>query len=377
MKRVLIEVTAISIGLLIFSSTLREIQSLKKSDFDKKVELAKLSKVLSLKPKASSKKQDHLQLQMEAALTRLKEEIQDLKQRWAEKTLQNKKIEKDGKDVGGYKNASLLMSENKKELKRLRDEIEKQKDAQQVLMNRLQGGHEKKKSLMLKQMLYPTVQISGEENVGSGTIIASIERKAKGTRKGSSGTYDSYVLTANHVVRNILNEKSFGKDRGIIMVTIFGKKGSKEDVEARLLIRSEEFDVALLKLKSTERIAWVAQLASPKELKQISIWSSVYAIGCPLGNDPIPTGGFIANQNSKVKATKYWMINAPTYFGNSGGGVFDAKTRKLVAVFSKIYTHGKIRPVVISHMGLVVPLSEIYPWLRDNGYGFLPGLSDE
>ena len=60
------------------------------------------------------------------------------------------------------------------------------------------------------------------------------------------------------------------------------------------------------------------------------------------------------------------MINAPTYFGNSGGGIYRADTHQLIGVFSKIYTHGKGRPVVVPHMGLCTPIDQIYDWLEDN-----------
>ena len=67
----------------------------------------------------------------------------------------------------------------------------------------------------------------------------------------------------------------------------------------------------------------------------------------------------------------YWMINAPTYIGNSGGGIFDARTHELLGVFSKIYTHGTLRPTIVPHMGLATPLHEVYPWLAEEGFGFL------
>jgi len=57
------------------------------------------------------------------------------------------------------------------------------------------------------------------------------------------------------------------------------------------------------------------------------------------------------------------MINAPTYFGNSGGGIYLGDTHQLIGVFSKIYTHGKGAPVVVPHMGLCTPMESIYEWL--------------
>jgi hypothetical protein len=67
------------------------------------------------------------------------------------------------------------------------------------------------------------------------------------------------------------------------------------------------------------------------------------------------------------------MINAPTYIGNSGGGIFDAQTHELIGIFSKIYNYGTSRPTVVPHMGLVVPLTKVYAWLDGVGYGHLAG----
>jgi hypothetical protein len=92
---------------------------------------------------------------------------------------------------------------------------------------------------------------------------------------------------------------------------------------------------------------------------------------CPLGNDPIPTFGEIADTHHVVDSSHYWMISAPTYIGNSGGGIFDAETHELMGIFSKIYTHGSLRPTVVPHMGLVTSLTTIYDWLDTVGYASL------
>ena len=50
---------------------------------------------------------------------------------------------------------------------------------------------------MTKSMLLPTVQLNGDDTVGSGTLIFSGENP-------KSGKVENYVITSNHVVRNIL-----------------------------------------------------------------------------------------------------------------------------------------------------------------------------
>jgi hypothetical protein len=57
--------------------------------------------------------------------------------------------------------------------------------------------------------------------------------------------------------------------------------------------------------------------------------------------------------------------------GNSGGGVFDAETHELLGIFTKIYTHGTLRPTVVPHMGLATPLPAVYDWLGQIGFAKL------
>lgn len=221
---------------------------------------------------------------------------------------------------------------------------------------------------MSRHMLQPCVQLQGEETVGSGTLI-SCEKDKQG--KG----YTTYVLTAYHVVRNILTDEPLLARKGIdvVIYSPTGKVTRKCDV----VMSNPKADLALVKLRGGDKVPVVADLSTRKELSQIRVWTPVYAIGCPLGNDPIPTAGSVSSLSNKVGETNYWMINAPTYFGNSGGGIYNGQTFKLLAVFSKIYTHGSTRPVVIPHMGLGVPLTKVYDWLEKEGHGFLIPTDDK
>ena len=147
---------------------------------------------------------------------------------------------------------------------------------------------------------------------------------------------------------------------------------------AQLMYFDPELDTALLEIRSAEPLENGATLAPRRRLDQVRIFDSVYAVGCPLGNDPIPTHGEIATVDHEVDGEHYWMINAPTYIGNSGGGIFDSDTHELLGIFSKIYTHGTLRPTIVPHMGLVTPMSAIYDWLeQDEGYVLSASREDE
>jgi S1-C subfamily serine protease len=157
-------------------------------------------------------------------------------------------------------------------------------------------------------------------------------------------------------------------------VRLYEQDGSAWEESAVLLRYDPRLDVALLELETNRALERGVRLASRARLAGLRTFDPVYAVGCPLGNNPIPTSGAIADRNHAVDGGRYWMVSAPTYIGNSGGGIFDARSHELIGLFSKIYTHGSLRPTVVPHMGLATPLDEIYDWLESEGLarGTLP-----
>jgi hypothetical protein len=136
-------------------------------------------------------------------------------------------------------------------------------------------------------------------------------------------------------------------------------------------VHDPKLDAALLEITTPSALRFGAILATRTHLEETVIFDKVVAVGCPLGNDPIPTRGEIATCKHEVDGEGYWMINAPTYIGNSGGGIFDSETHELMGIFSKIYTHGSLRPTIVPHMGLVTPMNKVYDWLATVGYSQL------
>ena len=213
-----------------------------------------------------------------------------------------------------------------------------------------------------REVVGPVVQLAGETSVGSGVLLAS--------RPAADGSgHRTPLLTAWHVVRDIQGDLS--RQDAPVPVTIYGEDGGLRSESATLLCFDPDLDAALLEIATAEPLAHGARLASRERLDALSIFDEVVAVGCPLGNDPIPTRGEIATRRHAIDGRNYWMINAPTYIGNSGGGIFDARTRELVGIFSKIYTHGSLRPTIVPHMGLATPLAAVYDWLEEQGHGEL------
>lgn len=237
-------------------------------------------------------------------------------------------------------------------------------DFQKSTLNEVKSLVQRDPEEMEQSMVMPTIQLNGVDTVGSGVLIASVLDKAK-------GTYANYALTSYHVVRNILAE-SEGGSKPQIRVNTYDKNGPKEEL-ADIVVFDEDNDMALLKLRTEKQMTHLARVLPRDKAAEIRVFTPIYAVGCPLGNDPIPTTGEIASVKNPINGQNYWMLNAPTYFGNSGGGVYLARTHELIGIFSKIYTHGHGRPVVISHMGLATPIDLVYEWLEKVGYGSLFG----
>jgi len=211
---------------------------------------------------------------------------------------------------------------------------------------------------MWRELVGPVVQLAGENSVGSGVLLRSEAR--------TEGGFRTPLLTAWHVVRDIQGDPPVLTLP--VPVQIYREDGTTRHAEAKLIAHDPKLDAALLELVTEDALEFGARLAPRSRLESARIFDGVVAVGCPLGNDPIPTRGEIATCQHEVDGERYWMINAPTYIGNSGGGIFAADTHELMGIFSKIYTHGSLRPTIVPHMGLVTPLTRVYDWLEREGY---------
>ncbi len=238
----------------------------------------------------------------------------------------------------------------------------------QTELARVEGDLERDTKRMWNDLVGPTVQLMGDETVGSGVLLAS--EPVTGTDE-----WRTYLITAWHVIRDI--QAGPENVHVPVPVTVYRPDKSVLPETAELLQFDATLDVALLKLNTTRRVDCGARLAPRERLAQVQIFDRIYAVGCPLGNDPIPTYGEISDTAHAVDGQHYWMISAPTYIGNSGGGIFDARSHELLAIFSKIYTHGSVRPTVVPHMGLATSLLAIYDWLDKVGYASLEPRADD
>ena len=274
-------------------------------------------------------------------------ELEDIGTTIGPEELEARLAERDESFTQQWEDLRTLVDESRGELSRLGHALAQRRDL----------------ITMWRELVGPTVQLAGENSVGSGVLLAS--------RPSTDGEgYTTPLLTAWHVVRDIVE----GDLDYPVPTMIYMQDGSVDHEFAHILAHDPGLDIALLLLDRKDPVPHGARLAPRERLAEVRIFDAVYAVGCPLGNDPIPTPGEIATQHHEVEGENYWMINAPTYIGNSGGGIFDADSHELLGIFSKIYTHGALRPTIVPHMGLATPLESVYDWLEEVGYGrFVPG----
>ncbi len=284
-------------------------------------------------------------------------ELANVEQRqttWMGKTLgerfadMNRNIESRWNDVSQTLNATArIAATNKDSFDHLRLSVDKAENNTRDI------------NQMWRDLMGPTVQISDDSTVGSGVLLRSVEL--------DPGNFRTHLLTAWHVVRDIIQDPADHSE--LVQVYVYDTEGNRRREWASLVGYDANLDSALLVMESNSPFENGAKLPGRQQLDGLAVFSTIYAVGCPLGNDPIPTFGEIADTHHEVEGNRYWMINAPTYIGNSGGGIFASSSHELLGIFSKIYTHGNLRPTVIPHMGLVTPLSSVYDWLEATGNG--------
>lgn len=219
----------------------------------------------------------------------------------------------------------------------------------------------KKSKIHFKRALHASVRVNAKSEVGSGIVIFN-------GRRGSRERLETYILTAFHVIKDNLAGKS-NPEQPIDID--FYKNGQKtQSARARIVETEIQQDLALLRV-TTEIIAVPALLAPPQTIQSMNMFSKVLTIGCPLGYSPMPTHGEITSTTKTFDEQDFWMINAPTIFGNSGGGVFDEKSGALLGVLIRIAAYKNVIDVAVPHLGIVTPLDAVKTWLKKTKRAFI------
>jgi len=209
-------------------------------------------------------------------------------------------------------------------------------------------------------LLGPTVKLSSKSDVGSGTVVFSGKREDR---------YVSYIVTAFHIV-----EQNYDAARPIPLEVISFSDGQKVREEKGVVVLVHApLDLALVEVESDGPYVSTARLLPPERAAAVPLYARVHAIGCPLGYAPMPTSGELTSKNKTLDGQNYWMVNAPTIFGNSGGGIFLAESGEMIGVLSRISAYKNLIDVAVPHMGIITSMDKVFEWLEREGFGFVVG----
>jgi hypothetical protein len=80
----------------------------------------------------------------------------------------------------------------------------------------------------------------------------------------------------------------------------------------------------------------VASIIPRDEIKELQVADPIWVSGCSLLHDPFPSPGNLTYLREIIDQKAYLMQNAPSIFGNSGGGLFHGDTGHLLGLTSRI-----------------------------------------
>jgi serine protease Do len=149
-----------------------------------------------------------------------------------------------------------------------------------------------------------------------------LTRKAMAQGSGFIISADGYVVTNNHVVEG-------GKDITVVL-------NNGDEMKATLVGRDPKTDLALLKVKPSKTLPYVAFDSSDK--LRVGDW--VLAVGNPFGLGGTVTAGIVSARGREIGAGPYddfIQIDASINRGNSGGPTFDVSGNVIgvnTAIFS-------------------------------------------
>jgi len=235
-----------------------------------------------------------------------------------------------------------------------------------------------------ERYIYPSVRVSSGYGGGSGTVVYSkLQDISEDTASKDVGKFSTYVLTNHHVINaaitikeewdSDLGKKVKKEKRSIVYVEVFKYKDLSTPVgtmkvEADIVLYNRDGDMALLKLRLDDPLAYIAKMPPKAEVDDVKVMDESIAVGCSLGFPPLPSVGVITRLNLQINSLPFHMSTSQIVFGNSGGSMY--KTDGTFAgIPSRVAVIGYSS--VITHMGIFIPVKRIYEWLEKQHYDFI------
>lgn len=238
-----------------------------------------------------------------------------------------------------------------------------------------------------ERILYPVVRVRTQKAAGSGTIIFSQPDLKR------DGDYLTFVLTNWHVVESaiktrdqwhpVLKRDVKAEILDPVTVEIFdyvwlSTVNSSNSHRAQIVAYDKNHDLAVLKLDSPKQYPYIAQLMDPESAREFKLFTPVWTSGCSLAHDPFANPGYVTYLHETIESKLYWMCNANSIFGNSGGGVFCGETGQQIGVTARITgIQVGFGVDIMTWMGFFIPAPRIHEFCMEQELRFLYDQEDD
>lgn len=195
-----------------------------------------------------------------------------------------------------------------------------------------------------EKILYPVVRIRAGKAGGSGVLIYSQPDSQK------TGKFINIILTCEHVVdSNIIVKEDWDavlkKDRKKdffeeITVEIFDYDGSKvisgNATQGDIIAYDKRHDLTAVQLHNFRPMPFVATIIPKIDIENLKVFDPCWTSGCSLLHSPFSNPGTLTFLREIIEQKTYIMANAPSIFGNSGGGLFHGENGHLLGLTSRV-----------------------------------------
>lgn len=213
------------------------------------------------------------------------------------------------------------------------------------------GEHmpEQRRKRVIKQNKPAVVQVITDRGKGTGSIIRS----------------DGLVLTCKHVIRANKDEPpEYFQTMKVKRITGESKQGSEyaRSYDATLVAVHERYDLALLKIDTTEKLPTVT-LAPPDF--HADEGDDVLAMGYPLGLHHRISEGILSQDRAVIPWKIMLDTTAAINAGNSGGPLFHVDSGLQIGVNTSKYEtyYGRI----VDNFAFAQPMAYVWEFLNEQG----------
>jgi hypothetical protein len=195
-----------------------------------------------------------------------------------------------------------------------------------------------------EQILYPVTRVRASDSGGSGVLVYSKEDSKH------PGEFINIALTCEHVIAKnvtvkdewdtVLKREVKRDVTSEVAIEMFDYDNSEvisaNSIKADIIAYDKNHDIAAVRLHSKKQMPYVANVIPRDAIACLQIADPVWVSGCSLLHDPFPNAGTITYLREMIDQKAYIMQNAPSIFGNSGGGLFHGVTGDLLGLTSRI-----------------------------------------